>query len=138
MTPTSREFSLTIPADGDGSVTAGVRSFDVASEPAYRTLTHSAEREAHDLWRDMDDERRAALISLVADALTELARDPESWLAEGLTSRDNQTIGVSILFRLGVLDTQIMQMRNEHEAEQRQRIADLTRISTNDAVSSSA
>lgn len=128
---TSREFVLDIPPDAPDSVAAHVKSFDVAHERAYRSLVAGASEQAKTLWREMDDETRAALVSLVREALTELSRDPDSWLADGLVARDNEMIGISMLFRLGSIDAHVLQLRSENEAAQRQRIADLERISAN-------
>lgn len=129
---TSREFVLNVPVEGV------VRSFDVAHERAYRSLVHTAHERAADEWRNMADDRRTALASLVQEALTELAQCPDDWLAEGLTLQDPDLIGVSILFRLGNVDTHVMQLRATAEAEKQQRIADLQRISANDPVDSPA
>lgn len=110
-------------------IEAEVRSFAVVDERAHRTHTIARERVAKELWRDMDDDSRAALVSLVSEALAQMAADPESWLETSLVAAGNQTIGVSVTFRLGNLDDEVINQRLRRQAIIAEQIADLERMS---------
>jgi hypothetical protein len=115
---------------GSGTVIeAEVRSFAVIDERAHRHHVAACEHAARELWRDMNADSRAALVSLVREALTQMASDPESWLETSLVAVGNQTIGVSVTFRLGNVDEEIINMRAQREAIIAQQIADLERMS---------
>lgn len=110
-------------------IEAEVRSFAVLDERAHRNHIVARERVARELWRDMDANSRAALVSLVSEALTQMAADPESWLETSLVAAGNQTIGVSVTFRLGNLDDEVINARLRREAIIAGQIADLERMS---------
>lgn len=105
-------------------------SWQPGSERAYADALRADLREGKNLWRDMDPKHREALVSLVRSALTEMARDPDAWLASALVAGPDQRIGISVLFKLGNLDTHILYLREAEEAEQRARIAELEEIAS--------
>lgn len=111
-------------------IEAEVRSFAVLDDRTHRSHTIARERTARELWRDMDTDSRAALVSLVSEALTQMAADPESWLETSLVAAGNQTIGVSVTFRLGNLDDEVINQRIRREAIIAEQIADLDRMSS--------
>jgi hypothetical protein len=115
--------------DPSAVIEAEVRSFAVVDEREHRNHTVARERVARELWRDMDTDARAALVSLVGEALTQMAADPESWLETSLVAAGNQTIGVSVTFRLGNLDDEVINQRVRREAIIAEQIADLERMS---------
>jgi hypothetical protein len=109
-------------------IIATVRCFPVGDERTYRDDAAGAERELRPIWRDMNDERRTALVLLLQEALTEMAADVESWLEQSLGAGPHRSIGVSILFRLGSLDDRVLMQRASLEAERDARIEELKRI----------
>jgi hypothetical protein len=115
--------------DSGTVIEAEVRSFGVIDERAHRNHIVTQERVARELWRDMDANSRAALVSLVSEAFTQMAADPESWLETSLVAAGNQTIGVSVTFRLGNLDDEVINQRVRREAIIAEQIADLERMS---------
>jgi hypothetical protein len=128
--PPTLAASLRATLDPAAKVEVEVRCHVVDDEVAHRKLTIANERVARELWRDMDSTSREALKSLVSEALTEMAKSPETWLDSALTAVGNQSIGISVLFRLGSVDDQVLLLKQRRDAELNFQIQDLQRMSS--------
>lgn len=117
---------ITLP---DG-IDATVSSWAVSTERSYADALRADLRGGRNHWRDMDPKHREALVSLIRSALTEMAQNPEAWLEPALVAGPDQSIGISMLFRLGNLDTHILYLREAEQAEQQARIAELEEIAS--------
>lgn len=111
-------------------ITFTVGSRHVDDERGLRAAADTENRAARTLWSEMDYGRRQALELLVAEALVEMSANVGQWLEGSLVAQSNEKIGISVLFKLGNLDDQIVRLRSINEAETRTRIEDLTRIAS--------
>jgi|KBSMisStandDraft_5_1062788.scaffolds.fasta_scaffold15394_10 hypothetical protein len=102
-----------------------VRSYVVTDEREHRNHIVARERVARELWRDMPTDSRTALASLVSEALRQMADNPEKWLETSLVAAGNQTIGISVTFRLGNLDEEVLNLRARRQEIIEQQINDL-------------
>lgn len=119
---------LHITANLGGEIPFDVQSFAVGDERRLRSDMEASNVAAKHVWNELEQRQRDALVSLVAESLTELAGSVEQWLEGSLVAKSNEKIGVFLLFRLGNLDDQIIRLRSINEAERLDRIADLARI----------
>lgn len=124
-----RLHNITLDSDAVNlPVTFDVDSFHVMDEMGARTESEAMASQARQVWDHLDDTRRAALVSLVGEALREMAGSVDEWLEGALVAKRDEKIGIFVLFKLGNLDDQILRLKAQADAERLSRIADLRRL----------
>jgi hypothetical protein len=105
----------------------GVTSFPVNDR---RALDEELEtwRAEHAFFDALPFDQREALIGLVHDALTHMARDPGAWLPEAMVARSDSSFGFFVLWENGHLDEAVLTQRTRARHALADCRADLERL----------
>lgn len=86
------------------------------------------ELEAERLWGHLDQEQRDAMVGLVRDALTRMARTVEVWLPEGVVPQSSASFAIHVLWKFSVLDENVILQRARSDEETRRRLEELREL----------
>lgn len=133
-TPPTRQVELTLHdvdlnQHRETPTTFTVDSFKVTDNPDLRAGVHEMAKIGDRLWKDFASEQRQALVSLISEALTEMAGNVEDWLEDAMVARSGSSVGIFVMFKLGSIDDQVLLLRDRAQAERDARVADLERLS---------
>jgi hypothetical protein len=94
--------------------------------------THSVEEqfvEQHEDFQalNFNEVQHRAIASIMRTALLDMAENPEDWMPKGaIKSRDR--IGMFVLWNIGYIDDEVLQLQAQAESEERTRLANLRRL----------
>lgn len=101
-----------------------VESFPVNDDRALRDEVNGYSTD----WDSYSDEARAAMASLVSEALLRLAEDVESWLPDAAVAKSDCSFGFFVWWKNRHLDEEIINQRTRADRETAERMADLERM----------
>lgn len=103
-----------------------VEAFGVNDERALRDEVAAREAAMH--WDRLPGDARAAMASLVREALLQLADDVEAWLPQAAVAETNTSFGFFVWWKNRHLDEEIVRQRACADREDHERLMELKRI----------
>lgn len=74
-----------------------------------------SERDSEAYWHGLDDDRRAAMLLIVREALTQLIEDPAAWVPTSIEPKNDQRLDVFISIHLAEVDDEVVRRKLEAE-----------------------
>jgi hypothetical protein len=108
--------------------TTTIGPMEVTSFPVNDRRALDEEIEAAGATFELPFDQREALIGLVRDALTHMARDPGAWLPEAMVARSDSSFGFFVLWENGHLDEAVLTQRTRARHALADCRADLERL----------
>lgn len=123
------EITMSKP-ETEREVTVLARHVGVGEEWRSKEELARQEQTSRQYWKGIDDEKRAAILILMRDALLRLVEDPELWVPTSIEPKSGNRLDVFISINLAQVDGEVLRRRVETEKLISETCTDLVTLSS--------